>query len=270
MARPRQPHEPLYERIAYRPRGLERLTLSQAKRAELTEALRQEKREAYEVRLAKYQQHKPVYDSLQQDYRQRCREFEARWAREIDAEGLLQATHPHFSTLQARADSLFALQLAEYQRDSIAYEKYRARKLADYDRRIAAFEQARAIDQQGLQLYMLTVNRMGWANIDRFLKLDPVTPILAYEARPTAAHESMVFLLFPERNIILRMPNSGTAQYALEGVPIGEKAQVMAVKIADQRVYLARHELIVSPDSSIALEYAPARLKDVRRAMERI
>jgi hypothetical protein len=270
MVRPRQPHEPVYERITYRPSGLEKLTMSKAKREAVTAALREEKRQAYEARLAKYQAQKPQYDSLQQDYQERCRAFEVQWVSEVDAEGNLLPVHPQFSSLQAAADSVFAVRITKYQQDSIAYESYRTRKLAAYEQRVAAFEQQNGTDEASLQTYVLAINRMGWANIDRFMKLNPVTPILAYEVGATTGSKALVFLLFPERNIILRMPSSGATQYTLGRVPIGEKAKIIAVRIVDQRAYLAQQELIVESNSSIALTFAPSRLKDIRSAMEDI
>jgi len=111
---------------------------------------------------------------------------------------------------------------------------------------------------------------MGWANIDKFFKETETTRILAQETEVQTGEKAMVFLMIPERNIILRMAPSDDGQFALNQIPVGEKAKVIALKVENQKAYFATQEAIITDDLILALDYRPGRLRDIRAELSAI
>lgn len=265
MSRPRQPREPDYDRIVYRPRGLEKVLVGKQEREDRTKAMQQEKRLNYEERLAKYEQRKPVYDSIMFDHKQAVEAYEAKRARLVDENGYFAEGAEIFAKLQAMEDIAYEQARVKYTRDSTAYEGYRQRKIRLYEEQLEAFG---LVDKQVLSKYFLQVNRLGWANIDRFLKNDlPTTMLAAMESGPEFASDAMVFVTFPERNIILRMRYNDGQVFNLPTVPLGEKANVIAMKVKDQKAYFTNQEVLISQNMVVDLDYKPGRLKDIRLAL---
>jgi len=166
-----------------------------------------------------------------------------------------------YEYFKAKADSAFAIAKRQYSRDSTGYEGYRRKKMEDYERQMEALGQ---VDASVVSSYFFNINQMGWANIDRFLKTVPTTPLAARENTPETDASAMVFLMIPERNIILRMPYRDQAGFVLSRVPVGETAKIMAIKVQDQKAYLSSQEVIITDDLLITLDYRPGRLRDIR------
>ena len=139
--------------------------------------------------------------------------------------------------------------------------------MGEYEKQLEALG---SVDASSLSTYFLNINRMGWANIDRFLKETPTTRLLAQEESDRPDSQAMVFLMIPERNIILRMPYQQDAGFMLRRVPLGEKAKVLALKIKDQKAFIASQEIIITDDLVLALNYQPGRLRDIRAELDAI
>lgn len=258
--RPIRPREPNYDNIAYYPRGLEKIFMGKATQDERTAQKREERRisyeeaiKNYEVRIANYNQSLVKYNLEMKDYNEMRRN-------EIDEDGFI-TTGPVYEYLKARADSAFAMAQRKYQRDSTGYEGYRRRKLENYERQVEALGQ---VDASVVSTYFFNINQLGWANIDRFLKTVETTPLAARENTPQTDASAMVFLMIPERNIILRMPYHDQAGFVLSRVPVGETAKIMAIKVQDKKAFLSSQEVIITDDLLITLDYRPGRLRDIR------
>lgn len=258
--RPVRPREPNYDNIAYYPRGLEKIFMGKATQDERTAQKKEERRisyeeaiKSYEVRIANYNQSLVKYDLEMKDYNEMRRN-------EIDEDGFI-TTGPVYEYLKARADSAFAMAQRKYQRDSTGYEGYRRRKLDNYERQVEALGQ---VDASVVSTYFFNINQLGWANIDRFLKTVETTPLAARENTPQTDASAMVFLMIPERNIILRMPYRDQAGFVLSRVPVGETAKIMAIKVQNQKAFLSSQEVIITDDLLITLDYRPGRLRDIR------
>jgi hypothetical protein len=261
--RPVRPREPNYDNIAYYPRGLEKIFMGKATQEERTAEKKEQRRISYEKAIKSYEVRIANYNQSLVKHNLAMEEYKALRKGEVDEYGFIN-TGPLYEYLKAKADSAFASAQRQYQRDSTGYEGYRSRKLEAYERQVEALGQ---VDASIVSSYFFNINQMGWANIDRFLKTVPTTPLAARENTPETDASAMVFLLIPERNIILRMPYRNQVGFVLSRVPVGETAKIMAIKVQDKKAYLSSQEVIITDDLLITLDYRPGRLRDIREEL---
>ncbi len=266
MRKPIRPREPNYEKVFYHPKGLQKLFMGKAKQDQLTADKREERRERYTRNMERYEQRTNEYHRLWDKYRSDSEEYAVIISNEVDERGFL-INGPNYLVNKSKADEAFEQAMIKYHVDSIRYEKYRAYKMNEYERQMEALG---TVDANSLSTYFFNLNRMGWANIDRFLKETETTILAAKEEGGNTEAGAMVFLMIPERNIILRMPYYEDAGYILRRVPVGEKAKVLALKVEDQKAFIASQEVIVTDDLILALDYQPGRLRDIRAELEAI
>ncbi len=261
--KPVRPREPNYDNIAYYPQGLEKIFMGKATQEERTAEKRENRRIRYEASIKSYEERIANYNQSLGKYRLAMAEYEELRKGEIDENGFI-TTGPMYEYLKAKADSAFAADQRQYQRDSTGYEGYRRRKTEAYERQVEALGQ---VDASVVSTYFFNINQMGWANIDRFLKTVETTPLAARENATETDAKAMVFLMIPERNIILRMPYRDQKGFVLSRVPIGETAKIMAIKVQDKKAYLSSQEVIITDDLLITLDYRPGRLRDIREEL---
>lgn len=266
VRKPIRPREPNYEKVFYHPKGLQKIFMSNAKQDQLTAEKREERRERYVQNIERYEHRTNEYYRLWEKYRADAENYAVMIAKEVDERGFL-IDGPNYLVNKAKADEAFEQAMVQYRVDSIRYEKYRAYKMDEYERQM---ESLGIVDEKSLGTYFFNLNRMGWANIDRFLKETETTILAAKEEGENTASGAMVFLMIPERNIILRMSYYEASGYILRRVPVGEKAKILALKVEDQKAYMASQEVIVTDDLILALDYKPGRLRDIRAALEAI
>jgi hypothetical protein len=260
--KPVRPREPNYDKVVYRPKGWQKIFAGKATKNERTTELREKRRISYEESMKSYQERIANYQAEKAKHRIAMEEFRAMRAAEVDDEGFINIG-PAYEFLQAQADSAFQKALIKYDRDSTAYAGYRRKKAADYERRMDALGQ---VDTDVVRSYFMTINQLGWANIDRFLKTVPNTP-LAVKEPETTDPTAMVFLMIPARNIILPMRYDRKESFVLNLVPLGETVKILAIKIKDRKAYLASQEIIVTDDLMLTLDYQPGRLRDIREEL---
>lgn len=258
--KPVRPREPNYDKVAYRPKGLEKIFMGKSTQEERSAEKKEERRIRYEASIKSYEERIAAYSENQRRYQLAMAEYQEVRKGEIDEYGFI-TSGPMYDYYKAKADSAYAIALRKYQRDSTGYAGYRRKKLAEYEQRTEALGQ---VDAGVVSSYFMNLNQMGWANIDRFLKTVENTPLAAREAEGQTDASAMVFLMIPERNIILRMPYRNQEGFVLSRVPVGETAKIMAIKVNDKKAYLASQEVIITDDLMISLNYRPGRLRDIR------
>lgn len=266
MRKPIRPREPNYDRVVYRRKGLEKIFMGKNTLEEKTADVREQRRERHEENIRKYEERMAEYTRQWEKYNADSEAYKILVASEVDAGGFLIGG-PNYEANKAKADAAYEQAITQYRVDSMRYEKYRAYKMGEYEKQLEALG---SVDASSLSTYFLNINRMGWANIDRFLKETPTTRLLAQEESDSPDSQAMVFLMIPERNIILRMPYQQDAGFMLRRVPLGEKAKVLALKIKDQKAFIASQEIIITDDLVLALNYQPGRLRDIRAELDAI
>ena len=240
--------------------------MSKAEKAERSTELRDEKQAEYEQSLKHFEERTAAYQAARSKHQEAMDAYEQLIHDELDERGYL-ASGPEYEQNKAQADEAFEQALVQYRVDSIRYEKYKAYKMEQYEKQLEAFG---SIDASTLGTYFFNLNQMGWANIDKFYKETETTRILAQETATQTGEKAMVFLMIPERNIILRMASYGDGQFTLNRIPLGEKAKVIALKVENQKAYFATQEAIITDDLILALDYKPGRLRDIRAELSAI
>ncbi|MEL6660372.1 MAG: OmpA family protein [Bacteroidota bacterium] len=264
--KPLRPRTPNYDKIIYRPTGLQKVFMSKTEKAARTAELRDKKQADYEEGIKRFEERTAAYHAARQKYEEDLAAYQLLLREEIDERGFL-ASGPEYEQNKAKADADFEQATIQYRVDSTRYEKYKAYKMEQYEQQLEAFG---SIDAKALGTYFFNLNQMGWANIDKFFKETETTRILAQETEVQTGEKAMVFLMIPERNIILRMAPSDDGQFALNQIPVGEKAKVIALKVENQKAYFATQEAIITDDLILALDYRPGRLRDIRAELSAI
>lgn len=266
--KPTKPRVPDYDDIVFRPRGLQKIFLTQKQVQQRTEEKRQAARQRYDRKLHRYEARKPRYDSLWQNYEAQLAAFEAEKAILADENGWYRAGADQYYVKKAQTDEFFQEALAKYRVDSVRYERYREYKAQQYE---AQAERLGSVDKSTVEQYFFTMNRLGWANIDRFMKENLATTLLAAkESNGATDADAMVFVLFPERNIILRMKYLEETGFQLTRMPVGEKAKVVAIKVKQQQAFLASTNITIAEDMVLTLDYQKGRLRDIRATLDAI
>ncbi|KAA3637961.1 MAG: OmpA family protein [Bacteroidetes bacterium] len=263
--KPYPPNEPKYELIEYNPRGMEKIFLSKKEIQTRTVAKREAKRLQYEKKLARYEERKEVYDAQMNIYKSEQASYELAKAAIIDENGYLVPKSDAYLKLQRVYDLAYKQAMAKYKKDSTAYAIYKKRKTEQYEAQMEALGET---DLETAHRYFTQINQLGWANIDRFLKLYPTTLMVARESIPSNSGNAKVYLMFPERDIIIPMNYYPGYGYGTPGIPTNEKAKIFAYKVADRKTHIATQEFVTTEDMVVSLDFKPGRLRDLRMALE--
>lgn len=262
-----RPRKPNPENIQYYPRGWEKVFMNKEKREAKRQELIAQKQAAYEKGMAHYEERLLDNERRAEVNAQRLEQYELDVEAWQDRRAVALAAHRSsgpYLRAKSHYDSIHAVRLNRYE---AAREQYMTLR----EERVGAFlEKAEAqhgLSENTVSQYFFAINRMGWANVDRFMKGELArSPLWVKDAEVDV--EAMVFLVFPERSIILRVPSRGAASglYHLSAAPVGERAHVFGIKVVDQKAYLASQEVVVSENNEIELAYEPGRLRDIKEA----
>ena len=245
IRRPRKPREPDYDRIAYRPRGMKKIFMSKEAVATRTQELQTRRKESYVKKQTRYETNQINYRIAIDKHSLALDAYKEKKASIINERNILVPGTWIYDRQKARADSAYAYAKTRYDRDIERYKKYKERKLSLYEEQVEAMGGA---DKGTFERYFLAVNQLGWANIDRFLKTVSTTMLAAQDADLGTGRSAMVFLLIPERNIILRMKYANNGGFNLSRVPVGEEARIIAVKVTDQKAYISNEAITITED----------------------
>ena len=78
--------------------------------------------------------------------------------------------------------------------------------------------------------------------------------------------EERVYLVFKNINSLIALRNDGQGRYIGDNVPRNEPAEVVAYKVAEGKAMLCRQR--VKWDGRMALDFKPARIAEVREALQ--
>ena len=113
--------------------------------------------------------------------------------------------------------------------------------------------------------YVFAVNNLGWINCDRFYNVPPAEKRELIVQDPDATDER-VYLVFKNLNSLMALGRDQQGRYVGTGIPRNEPAEVIAYKVVDGQAMLCRQP--VERDGRMTLTFKPARITDVRKALE--
>ena len=135
--------------------------------------------------------------------------------------------------------------LTEAQRDQL-YRKYQVNNEEDLDRAIRAqIEKSKKSAQSNLSYYTFSSTTFGLVNCDYFpsLKKDLVTMRVDV---PEQYERTQFMLAFPRRNVIMQ-PSYFDGRISFTNVPIGEKAQLIAMRMDDEVISFGMETIVIKP-----------------------
>jgi hypothetical protein len=134
----------------------------------------------------------------------------------------------------------------------------------EYETLKAQFEEREQVEQNQIaaikndevfDAYLLKSGSLGWINCDKFYEAAATTEIVVVV--DTAMHPS-VRLVFDNINAVMNGsydPRSGKVVFA--GIPVGEKARIVAYSILNQVPYMASQRITVATNGSETLRLLP-------------
>jgi hypothetical protein len=151
-----------------------------------------------------------------------------------------------------------------YERHQKRYAKWREKRVAEDEERLARLEELGEMNVKDISGYVFRLNSFGWINCDYFWedsrrelqdivfhdKTDEVTPIV---------------VAYTNAKTIIRPYSTGEGGYKLNNVPYGEPATVIAYKVENGKVLLCTQEL--DHDDINVLDYKPVSLRELRSAI---
>ena len=253
------PKEPKRESVKYDPGFMKRMVMGKKKILEKEEAIFAKKMAQYEARKEKYPMQMEVYRSEMASYTlemQAYHEAVAAWKA-----GMQEQWQAHQAKRVEKYNEAYAETAEKYRRTLEAYEAYKARKLAEYE---AAVEMG-GMNQQSMENYFYAINTLGWINCDRFYNLadSEKEPLLVNDDDP---EEEIIFVFLSDIKSALRT-RQDNGVYTTQSVPTGAKAKVVGLKVLNGRSMMAVKEVNVGEVESVALDYKPRRLFEIRETL---
>jgi hypothetical protein len=131
--------------------------------------------------------------------------------------------------------------------------------------------------QEELQNYTVSVTKMGWVNIDRFLN-DPLCAESDFKVNVLGADESMAVkltLIFPIRNICVQAIYNEGNLYSftqkngdLRKLPIGEEVYVVGLASKAEETFFGLTKFKIPTEGEFELSLEPATMDEIKSAMD--
>ena len=150
------------------------------------------------------------------------------------------------------------------------YERYdkvlisiieRAKKAAIAKR----FKETGKISREGFSRYLVGISRLGWINCDRFWNEDRLTELTIHNGEK----DTKYYMVFKERKSIIR-PNARTKQVKFKGIPQDKSVKLIALKVVNEKPYLAVKDHKLGKDDLVSLDFKPATLREIRTELNSV
>ena len=254
----RAPELPVKEEIRYNPPFFQRIFMSKQRKIAKIETIYQQKLKSYHKKKARYDRKLVVHKDAVNVYK---KELAIASANKEKAR-LAFYESPEAKKMQAKFDEQYQQDSLNYKEKLAKWEAYRAKRIADFE---ASFEQQGNVTRSDMSRYIFTVNTLGWVNIDVFYKSE--LPKGKLQLANVTDKDLFAFVLFKSINSIVRLRPNGEGVYIASGLPIGEKVEVLAIRVKNGKALMANLETEVSEEQVLDLQFEPARLKDIKGYM---
>ena len=121
--------------------------------------------------------------------------------------------------------------------------------------------------QKVVQAYVADIDQLGWANIDKFAKIQGERGPLAVRE----AEEASIYVACKELNSILPIYRNAEGLYALNNVlPKGMKVTIVAVKIKEGMPQMAIQDAVVGETPTMELTFKDHTLSSLREEIKKV
>jgi hypothetical protein len=212
----------------------------------------------YEERLRRYEEECLKYPEARKRYIADSIAYQQNLVVRMDEFGLTVVAQADSGYTQAvrTANTRYQARLKDWRERCDAY-------MRSYGDRLDSLGLASTTDQ--LSNYVFAVNNVGWINCDRFMTVPQEQKRELIVQDPDATDER-VYLVFKNINSLIALQNDGQGRYVGSNVPRNEPAELVAYKVADGKAMLCRQP--VKWDGHMALDFKPARIAEVREALQ--
>jgi len=144
-------------------------------------------------------------------------------------------------------------------------------RLMIYDAMQLAREQRYAetgrMDETGFGSYMARVSGLGWINCDRFRRSGTMntTTLTVAEVEKGTKH----YLIYKNIASIIGGSNDGNVSIFRE-VQKGDPVKLVAVKLVDEKPYMAVRDFVTAEDETVVMDFYPAGLNDIKAELNQV
>jgi hypothetical protein len=141
--------------------------------------------------------------------------------------------------------------------ERVTKEEYLARIQAWENRKAArereeAIAEQVAVNEEGIDAYLLKSDQLGWINCDEFLDVENTTEVIVMV---DTAFRPSVRMVFDDINSVMNgnyNPRIGTVSFS--GVPVGRSVRLVGYSIMDEVPYLDNKQIAISKDLKTELD----------------
>lgn len=115
--------------------------------------------------------------------------------------------------------------------------------------------------------YVFSVTRLEWINCDRFLRNMPSSTDFSVLLDDT--QNTIVNIVFHRFKTILQ----GTVKsnrFTFSNIPLGEKITIVAFKVANDKIFLAVKETVITDKEETELDFQPATIEVLKKEIEKL
>jgi hypothetical protein len=266
--KPVLPRKPRRESVRYNPGLVKRVLEGKKNIEERVEAIFEKQMEVYTERMERYEQHMIDYQQALIDHKTAL-ETHAETVKEWEA-GLEKERQRYlkggdlFEAAMAKQKAEFALKQKALLKKYEAWQKLRDEKIAAFE---ASFEKMGTISSTAdLNRYFYQVSDLGWINCDRFRNV-PTDQRRQLAFDRTQDVDEKIYVVFRDMDSVLKA-YPAVDYWKTNAVPAGAAIRVVGVKVENGKALLAVEDTEVGDSEKYVLDYRPARLQEIRKALE--
>lgn len=214
----------------------------------------------YEKRLAYYQQNNKTYSDRLNSYEAKFAVWEEREGRNAE-EFYIRQREEISQKYQAFRERALQLGQAEYEaamevyrKELEEYRKWREEQMAALD-----LHNMNSIDE--VSAYAFSLTNFGWVNCDRFPEIGLSRGEILVESTPTEPGQERIVAIFDSIRALMNFQTVSEDEYVLSEIPMGTTATILAFKVEDGKVYMAKQD--TRPGNKIELEYKLSNYREV-------
>ena len=121
------------------------------------------------------------------------------------------------------------------------------------------------ISREGFSKYLVGISRLGWINCDRFTNEEVFTNLTV----TNGGDGTRYYLIFKDIRSILR-PNARTQDIKFNRIPLDKSVKLVAMKVVDEKPYLAVKDHKLGKDDLVSLDFKPATLREIKTELNSV
>jgi len=125
--------------------------------------------------------------------------------------------------------------------------------------------QQKKISYQDYNFYVFNSSKLGWKNLDEFLKL-PLNQFASFKVMVSPTNTTACKLVFKDRQFVLT-GQIGKKHYSFEGIPKGEKAWLVGIRYINGQPLFALKEMTIST-KDVMLVFEELSLEELKEKLK--